>query len=400
MKTLQVKIGIFSMALLMMAALAIVPSLANIAQVFPEQGVSMVQMLLAIPSLTSLFASLAIGKLSVNFDKKVLALSGIVLIACGGLVPYFYHENFYFLLACTGVLGLGVGCLTTLVPSLIADNYDGYERGATFGQMAAFVSIGAVLITMIGGKFAEMGWEHNYIAYVITIPLFIVVAIFLPKSKVEKSSESVKEEGSKNIKLNKNIFILGGFGFMFLLGFNTFPNNIALHIEKAAMGDVSTASMASGLLLFSGLVSGLLFGRISKITGFNTIAAAFLFLACGLLITSVSTTVPVVLTGSFVTGFSLSVFMARAPFIISNLVDHTSIPMAIAVYSAFTAVAAFLAPFIINGITSQIGELTPDGAMKVASVICFIVMATLFISKFEFNSINPKKSVNNEQSIA
>jgi len=398
MKTLQIKIGIFSMALLLMSALAIAPSLANIAQVFPEQGVSMVQMLLAIPSLTSLFSSLVVGKLSVSVDKRLLALAGIFLIACGGLIPYFYHANFYFLLACTGVLGFGVGCLTTLVPSLIAEYFDGYERGATFGQMTAFVSIGAVLITMVGGKFAEMGWEQNYIAYIITIPLFILVAFFLPKSKSEQQNSSSQEESGKDIKLNRKIFVLGAIGFMFLLGFNTFPNNIALHIEKQAIGDVSTASMASGLLLFSGLISGLLFGRISRITGFSTLTVAFLCMAAGLLITSFSESVSIVLVGAFITGFSLSIFMARAPFIISNIVDHTSTPMAIAVYCAFTAIAAFLAPVIINGIASQFGGLTPRTALKVASVISFVVAVILIITKFEFYAINPQKS--EEESVA
>ncbi len=225
----KVKVGIMALMCLAMAPIAIAPSLANIAESFPNSSASMIQMLLSIPSLLSLVTALIIGKISVNVPKKILCLIGLVIILIGGLTPFFIHTNLYILLTCAGVVGGGAGIITTLVPSLISENFQGHERGAVFGLMTAFVSIGAVILTLFGGKLAVRGWEHNYLIYLISVPILLIALYSLPNKSIIEANDNHFNHGDKQIKLNSKVFILGAFSFMFLMIYNTFPNNIALY---------------------------------------------------------------------------------------------------------------------------------------------------------------------------
>ncbi len=380
----KTRIGILSLCLLIMASIAITPSMANIAKSFPDVSNSWIQMIFSLTSLTSLLSALIVGKLTVTVSKKKLALIGVLLIGIGGLIPYLYHSNFNYLLVGAAIIGLGLGSISTLAPALIAENFEGNERDATFGQLAACVSLGAVLLTVIGGKLAENGWEQNYLAYLLAFPLLLIAALTLPKKPLLAVHNHADNGGEKPaIHLNAKVFVMGCIGFMFLMLFTAFPNNLALFMSAENIGDVGSASLASAVMLISGLVSGVLFGKIVRLTNTSTLIAAFLLLAIGTAVTATSHTIVIAVIGSFFSGFSLSVFMARAPAILSSVVAPPSIPMAIAVYSAFTAIAAFASPLIINNLSGLVQAETPKMALIVTSALSFVVVVLLFISRFE-----------------
>lgn len=381
---IKTKIAIFCMSGLLMSALTIAPSLANISATFSQFSSSMVQMLLSAPSLSSLVAALVVGRITARIPKKTLAIIGIMLITLGGITPFFFHTSFYFLLGCATVLGFGVGTIMTITPSIISENFSGEERGVIFGQMTAFVSIGAVILTVTGGKLAEYGWEYNYLAYLITLPLLFIICLCLPLNSAVYNEAPMSPENSPSLPgIPSRVFIIGLCAFIFLLAYNAFPNNIALYLTTEKIGDITTASHASALLLISGLISGLLFGHISKITASGTLMMAFLVLGCGMGLTTLIKSPPMVLTGSFITGFSLSLFMARAPFLISTLVPIKSMPMAIAVFSIFTSVAGFTSPLIINSLAALTGQETPRLALIVSSLMALCGALILLFSRFE-----------------
>jgi MFS family permease len=379
----QTKIGILTISLFTMCSVAITPSIANIAQSFPDIPSFAIQMLFSLPSLTSLISAIIIGKIAMKFDKRKLVLFAISLILLGGLTPYALHSNFYFILFCSIFVGFGVGIISTLTPTLIAENFSGDERNATFGLMTVFVSLGAILFTVIGGKLAEINWQTNYLAYVIAIPLLIIAALSLPRNREPKSYSENSVKMDTHIKLNNKVFITGFIGFIFLLIFTVYPTNIALFYAENHIGDASTAGLTSAVLFASGIITGVLFGRISKITGHFTLVSAFLVLSIGLFIVTKSDSVMVAVLGSFIAGLSLSLYMARAPFLISCIVPGSSMPMAVAVYSAFTAIAAFSSPIIINSTAYYLADGSSNSAFLIASLLAFVMVIILTLTQFE-----------------
>ena len=115
------KIGIFGMAMLSMAPLGIVPSIALIAQSFPESSASEVQMLTAIPSLMSLVAAVIVARIANIVPRKFLAAAGPALVLVGGILPFLLPANLPLMLVCSGVLGTGVGFVTNLTQVPIID---------------------------------------------------------------------------------------------------------------------------------------------------------------------------------------------------------------------------------------------------------------------------------------
>lgn len=396
---IKAKIGILTISLFTMCSVAITPSIANIANSFPNMKSFAIQMLFSLPSLTSLISALVIGKIAASVkNKRSMILIGIFLIILGGITPYFIHSNFYFILFCSSFVGFGVGIISTLTPTLIAENFNGDERNSTFGLMTVFVSLGAILFTMVGGKLAEINWQTNYLAYFISIPLFVMAFLFIPNSR-ENSTYKIENNSKNNkIRLNSKVFIVGIIGFSFLMIFTIFPTNIAIFLKEKGIGDASSAGLASAILFASGIITGILFGKISKITNNYTIAIAFSVLSLGLFIVTTSENFVFVLIGSFIAGLSLSLYMARAPYVISCIVPHYSMAMAIAVYSAFTAIAAFSSPIIINTISSFASANSSTSAFFIGGSLSAIIVVLLCLTQFERRCLDASRQLNTIES--
>jgi MFS family permease len=382
MNNIRIKSGIYIISSLMMSSLALAPSLASIAKSFPDETSSNIQMLLSVPSLFSLISSFIIGKISVSHDKRKLIVIGMSLILLGGVSPYLYHATYSTLLMFSSLVGLGIGVIGTLNPSIISENFQGNDRASVMGKMAAFVSIGAVVFTVGGGFLAKNGWENNYLIYLIVLPLIIGAALCLPKDYENKSR--APSESKSAIKLNKSVFKIAALGFAYMLTYSAYPNNAAIHIASLNIGGSDIAGLATGVSLLGGLIFGLFFGLISRMTQTYTLLYAFALLAVGVGITSCSTTITGILLGSFIAGSSLSLFMARAPFMIASIVDHKTIPMAIAIYSASTSIAGFVSPLVINKISEiAFQNQSSKTALITAGLISLFVSITLLISSFE-----------------
>lgn len=383
---IKIKIGVFALAGLLQGALAIVASLGSIAEAFPGASPTLIEMLLSLPSLTSLVSALIVGKVATIISKKNLCLSGVILVIIGGMTPFFIHNNFHFLLVCCGILGAGIGIISTINPGIIAENFDGEERGATMGQMTAFVSVGAALLTYIGGVLSIKGWTYNYLVYSFAILIFIIAAITIPNKTngQEQVNIEVENEGTtEKIKLNHFIFLLSIVGFAFLLVYSVFPNNISLYITMNNIGDSSTAGTASSISTIGGLIAGLIFGKILRLSGKYTFALAFFIAGVGLIIVVSSVSPIVIMAGSFFVGFSLSIFMAQAPFILSMLVNSATFPMAIAIFSSIISIATFVAPVVISSMVDIIGVRTPKTAMICGIAIAMVMAFILIITKFQ-----------------
>ncbi|MDC4187171.1 MFS transporter, partial [Loigolactobacillus coryniformis] len=70
-----------------MSALVITNAFSAIIAAFPNESVAKIQMLGTIPSLGTLLTTILVGILAVHIPKKILALTGVVLVGVGGLLP-------------------------------------------------------------------------------------------------------------------------------------------------------------------------------------------------------------------------------------------------------------------------------------------------------------------------
>lgn len=383
---IKTRIGIFALASLMMSALAISPSIAEISKTFPKVNLSIIQSLIALPSLTSLIAGFIVSKLATRIQRPKLAIGGLFFIIAGGLFPFFLNTHIEYLLIGAAILGLGVGTLATTNPTIIADNFQLEQRQVVFGQLTASVNLGGMFLIFAGGMLATIGWKYNYLVFLYPVLVLLVASICLPKQQNLKNNpdhQHKEQVNLLNVFKNKSVILIGLLSFAFMFVFDTFAANISVFIAQEKLGDIKLASMASAVFILSGFISGLLYRYISKLFGFYNIALAFFVLSSGLLITFLSHSILLTIIGSFISGFGLSIFMARIPYILSVIIENIYLPMAITIYTTATAAAAFVSPFIINFVRNTLGFNQVSFSFLIASIIGFVVFMLLLTFNLE-----------------
>jgi len=131
------RIGILSPCLVMMSYLIANTVIADAAAEFSHVSISVVQMLVTLPSLLCLVFSLVVGILARKFDKKTLITASMATYVLGGVLPILFNGNIWILLFFSAVLGAGMGGLVTSTAAIICDYYEGAERSRMLGFQAA-----------------------------------------------------------------------------------------------------------------------------------------------------------------------------------------------------------------------------------------------------------------------
>lgn len=120
--------AILTMSFVQMGTNGIAPILAQIAAAFPEASSSTVQFLMTFPSIFCVIFTMLAALLSDRLPKKTLALSGLTIVAAGGILACLFHGSMTILFVWAALLGIGIGMVAPIAPSLINEFFEGEER--------------------------------------------------------------------------------------------------------------------------------------------------------------------------------------------------------------------------------------------------------------------------------
>ena len=173
----KVKLAILSSATLIMGAQIITGIVAAVAAHFPDVPQSKVTLLLTLPFLIGTLFALAAGPLSKFISKKNLVITSHVALLAGCLLAYMFGEmSIYALLGTSVLMGVSQGLLSTLTMGLIADFFDGDERGALMGLQSSFTTFGGMIMVFVGAALAGIYWKNTYLILLVAVlSLFIVI---------------------------------------------------------------------------------------------------------------------------------------------------------------------------------------------------------------------------------
>lgn len=386
-ETTKAKAGIFSLTLISMSALGITPSLSAIAEAFPEGGATAAQMLTAIPSLIGIAAAIVVGKIANHTSKKAIGLFGALCIAVGGLLPYLYNANLTFLLVCSGILGFGVGTITNVTQLLFTEFLPPEERQSAMALNTAFVSVGAMFMTTVGGILAAGGWRNNYLVYLLAVVVLIASAILIPndRDKVEEIKEERAEAPKAHLKASS--IVVGLLGVAFLALYNALMNNMAMHAISSGIASPETVStiagMAGTIANLAGLLCGLVLGKLLPHFQKQSFFVAFGLLGIGLIIVGLSTNVVLYYAGAFLVGAMLSIFMSQAPFVLSVSNPPYLMAASMAIYSAGTSIGGFVSPIVLNALSGAFAGGSPSGTLVIAGIIGLAIAVALGVTGFQ-----------------
>lgn len=375
------KAAILSMSVVQMGTNAISPILADIASAFPEADTSIIQFLMTFPSLMVLFFSLFSSMISHWISKKLLSATGCILFCLSGILSFVFNDNLYLLFIWAGIMGVGIGLVIPMATSLISDWFDSNEEAQLMGLQSTAANLGAMLMTFFGGLLASIHWSYNYLVYLIAIPGIFLTLVYLPAHtpKVDDTSHSnaTKITIFSLIK-NKTILISCILAFIVTMLFNTIPTNLSMLLSEKQIGTSSTSGTGTTLLLLSGAIGGLCFGKLSKLLGKYITVFGFSMLAIGQLLCATSSEISFIFIGCLIAGCSISTVMPQATIsATSHAQENTATASALVMGSS--NLGGFCAPLLtlFSHFVSASDSVAPRFVLSI-SFACIVIIVILF----------------------
>jgi MFS family permease len=227
MNNALLKASILSISLLtVMASAAVSPALAKIKQAFPAADITLIKLILTLPSLFIIPASLLSGVLVRRMKKKHVLLIGLVIYFIGGIGGGF-STTITQLLVIRALFGIGAGLIIPLSTSLIADFFEGDARTKMMGYSGSLSHFGGVVFLLISGWLACMSWRYAFYVYGLSVLTFLLILFCLPEPVVKKV-QGAPQQG----KLPFGIYVCALLGALMMIAFYAAPTNLAMYIEN------------------------------------------------------------------------------------------------------------------------------------------------------------------------
>lgn len=364
-------ISISLLSLSLSAGVALVPVLAQLAQVFP-QYIQWIQMLITLPSLFMMFSSLLTDKLVKLTSVKRTVLVSLAIILFSGISPYWI-SGFVYLMFTRMLMGVGLGFLNTAISSLPAIYFeDTAQRDSALGVQSAFSSAGGVVFSVLSGFLAKYNWKYVFLIQLINlIPIASVICI-MPDCNMHQ----IPPENEKN----KNVFVKSAFpivvfAFTCIILTCTYPLNLSLFVEASSLGDSAFVSLLTATNSAIGFFIGMFFGRVYKKLQNNTLVMGLLFAGAAMLIVSFAPSGAVLFAGSICFGVGTSFISPSLYSALYSKVPAGEIISAVALLGIAANVSQFVSPFIINPIAAFIDGAGQERTRLILAGILILCLA-------------------------
>ena len=406
MSTAKTKIGVVSMATLAMSGSVAGSAIAAISADFPKTPISTIQLLSTLPGLGALIITLIAGQMAMRISKKNLVLLGVALVTIGGLIPAFWNSSMIGLLACSVILGMGVGFISTTNPMLLSQYFDGEERSSMMGINTGMTSLGSMILMGVGGVLGGQNWRNLYWVFAVGILVFLLVLFCLPKDEPEK--EMVTSDGKKEkvstiavLKdLKAPVYIIIFIAFLLGIAYTAYAANLSIVVAERGVGGTAMTGIINAVGTFGGIFAGFGLKYIRKVTKPNTLAFGFVFLLITLLLTYFFANPFVLMIAAVFAAMAMVMVMATCPFLLSMVSKPVQIPVVMSVYAFVNALSSAIAPKLIGWL--QVPAEVPSFifAGVVSIIVAIVLMITRFGEKVESGSLIPDECGTAEEALA
>lgn len=367
-KIVLLLITIYLSTIAIMHDMVIVPAIDGIFGQFYETE-NMVNYVISGPALVSVLAALVSGKVLQYISKKKWMLVGFAIFAVGAIFGVAL-ENIYYMAAMRSLVGIGMGIVTVTNLAIISEVFtDENKRGSMMGIYNAALSVVASVLGLVAGFFATTSWQSVFKIFLISIPIFIMIVIFIPKTSPQRYEE---EEGEKKPLPIKSVLALNVAFLIFTTIYAVVYYKIGIYVSENNIGNEAVVGMLASLGTVGSLVSCLIFGVVYSKLKRGTIIPAYALLTVGFLIlilskNVVSTAIACTLMGGAY-GFGISYYNMRCTMI----VPPSQIDNSISIVSATLGLGLFMSPFLSTILKGILGVDTLSGILPSLTVVLVI----------------------------
>lgn len=366
--------AIMTISFLATCLMAMNPALASIGNAFPEISIDTLMLISTLPMLIVVPFALLAGKVAGNKVKyRTLAMTGMIIIAIFGTLPYFLND-FYIILVSRALCGAGAGLISPLSSALIMDFFDGKTRENLIGINNLAFNAGGMVFQMVAGLLCAIYWRNTFIIYLISVLGLVIIFFMLPEP--EKAKEGEENTGKKDKIPGKAYLWI--FTYV-LIVFFTYPLflNMSSLIEQ---GNLGTAAVSGFILMMStmgGMVSSLFFGSMFRWAKVKTVSIAFFLLAVAYLIMIFENSVVAFTIASVLSGIGMG-FVAPTCFMyVGQEVSSAVRPFAMALLMALPNLAMFLTSYFFSFIKFAF-SITYSRYIFVIGLVFYIIGTVYF----------------------
>lgn len=378
-----------------MGDMVVIPVAGNIFETYADVNVAVLNFFLSGPVLIGAVSGLVAGKLMQYISKKKLLIVAFGIFSIGAIFGNAIHSA-YYMVGMRMLVGIGIGMVGVIAMAIIADVFVDENKRSTMmgifnGGMAA---VGAIL-GAVSGVVATMGWETVFSIYLATIPVLIMILLFVPADKLSATSSEAygSEVGSVEEKLPwGKVLSLAGSVLIYNIVYCIVFYQISMIVIEKGIGDVALIGTLSALGTVGSFLASFSFGsyykvlkRVTPVIGYSVMALSY-----GILYFSTSSVLAMVactLMGATF-GMGMSYFFMHCTMI----VPESKIPMSIAVTNFAMSIGGFLSVYVATMLQSLTGaatitEIMPVliGTLAVGAVISAVL--TIKDKKLEKNQV-------------
>lgn len=360
-------------SLTIMSIITIAPAIPQMAKVFAhvDNAVFLAKLVLTLPALMIALVSPFAGRLIDRFGRIRILRYALVLYAIAGAGGFFLN-NLYHILLSRAVLGIAVGMSMTIIITLIADYFAGMERQKFVGLQIAFMSLGGIVFTILGGVLSDIGWRFPFLIYLSSLLILPLVIFFLPEPPVlEKNTKA-------NRQLQAPSFIWALFVntmFMWLIFF-LIPVQIPFYLKAIGIEKNSLIGAAIAMSTAFSAISSFFYSRIKDRLSFLSIfAIGYLLMAAGFVCMALANSYLLVVLAMVLAGLGIGMMIPNTNMWVMKIAPPEIRGKEIGKLATFWFLGQFLSPIIIYPVLKH---LSLSSTFMVASIF-LLVISLLFI---------------------
>ena len=266
--------AIYAVGFLQMGGIGISPVLAELSKAFPQYSTTAIQFVSSIPGIFVVLTNLVTGWLCARFPKKYITAFALLASTLNSSLQQIYLW--------AALLGIGTSLASTVSLAIVNEMFEPEERVRIFGVRACFSSVGAMLMTFVGGRLVGINWRYGFLAYLIMLPGMLLSLLCFPKNtKLAKSNETAGTEPFSIKKLVLPCFA----GLAVSMLYSTAMVNVAMLVAESGFVAPERSAAMTGTLstvfLAVGGVMGLAVDKITHKIGLHCMTLGFVGLCIG-----------------------------------------------------------------------------------------------------------------------
>ncbi|MEO0385235.1 MAG: MFS transporter [Pseudomonadota bacterium] len=360
-------------SLTVMAAATLGPALPQIEQAFagtPHVGL-LTRLVLTVTAIFIVIGSPLAGMIVDRYGRKHLLLIALLLYALAG-TSGLYLDSLPMLLVGRAVLGLTVACVLTASTTLIADLYAGPERAKALGRQSAFLGAGGVVLLLLGGSLAEIGWRLPFSVYFASLAVFALVWWFVPEPSRVSSSKGDTQDAKWPVGMVTLIMLLV---FISQAAFYLWPAQLPFYLAQRFDAGGAAAGLAVAVSSGTGALASFFYRHVrARLSDLAVVALAYGLMGTANLLLSQAGSYPAVLAVMIVGGAGVGLMFPTASNWMTNTVPEALLGRSVGLVSASIFSGHFISPFISQPVMERVGfargyELFSYGLMALSLVV-------------------------------